>query len=272
MRFTFLTSSTAPISYSTSSLSLSARYLPSSDPTLVTMAARQYFRSYHHYSPRQIVCRREPSLPFVGLQVVVCSSCLTVADSKSLRHLSSCLAVADSKSLSCLSSCSPSPTKLVYRCRRLSSCIAVAASKSVRRLSSCLTVNVSPSLRRPTFTSEPHLEFFSRYIGEFEYVDDHSAVWFFVLTTSAGIMDHEEARRKNVGGKVPAYQIVSNDSGGSGEEDGGRVDREIRVNFSIGGRRRSSGSDSNLRFGNSDAAEAGSVNGGRGDSDSESID
>ncbi|CAN1182088.1 40S ribosomal protein S15a-4 [Linum perenne] len=49
------------------------------------------------------------------------------------------------------------------------------------------------------------------YIGEFEYVDDHSAVWFFVLTTSAGIMDHEEARRKNVGGKVPAYQIVSND-------------------------------------------------------------
>ncbi|KAK7303232.1 hypothetical protein RJT34_14134 [Clitoria ternatea] len=80
------------------------------------------------------------------------------------------------------------------------------------------------------------------YIGEFEYVDDHRAGkivvelngrlnkcgvisprfdvgvkeiegWtarllpsrqfgFIVLTTSAGIMDHEEARRKNVGGKV----------------------------------------------------------------------
>ncbi|PNX73384.1 40S ribosomal protein s15a-1-like, partial [Trifolium pratense] len=80
------------------------------------------------------------------------------------------------------------------------------------------------------------------YIGEFEYVDDHRAGkivvelngrlnkcgvisprfdvgvkeiegWtarllpsrqfgYIVLTTSAGIMDHEEARRKNVGGKV----------------------------------------------------------------------
>ncbi|KAF3329986.1 ras-related protein RABE1c-like protein [Carex littledalei] len=80
------------------------------------------------------------------------------------------------------------------------------------------------------------------YIGEFEYVDDHRAgkivvelngrlnkcgvisprfdvgvkdieSWtarllpsrqfgYIVLTTSAGIMDHEEARRKNVGGKV----------------------------------------------------------------------
>ncbi|KAF7813743.1 endo-1,3-1,4-beta-D-glucanase [Senna tora] len=80
------------------------------------------------------------------------------------------------------------------------------------------------------------------YIGEFEYVDDHRAgkivvelngrlnkcgvisprfdvgvkeiePWtarllpsrqfgYIVLTTSAGIMDHEEARRKNVGGKV----------------------------------------------------------------------
>ncbi|KAL2239525.1 UNVERIFIED_CONTAM: 40S ribosomal protein S15a [Sesamum indicum] len=79
------------------------------------------------------------------------------------------------------------------------------------------------------------------YIGEFEYVDDHRAgkivvelngrlnkcgvisprfdigvkeiePWtarllpsrqfgYIVLTTSAGIMDHEEARRKNVGGK-----------------------------------------------------------------------
>ncbi|CAJ1925218.1 unnamed protein product [Sphenostylis stenocarpa] len=83
------------------------------------------------------------------------------------------------------------------------------------------------------------------YIGEFEYVDDHRAGkivvelngrlnkcgvisprfdvgvkeiegWtarllpsrqfgFIVLTTSAGIMDHEEARRKNVGGK---YKLV----------------------------------------------------------------
>ncbi|KAK4395491.1 40S ribosomal protein S15a [Sesamum angolense] len=84
--------------------------------------------------------------------------------------------------------------------------------------------------------------FLKRYIGEFEYVDDHRAgkivvelngrlnkcgvisprfdigvkeiePWtarllpsrqfgYIVLTTSAGIMDHEEARRKNVGGKV----------------------------------------------------------------------
>ncbi|KAI7979007.1 40S ribosomal protein S15a [Camellia lanceoleosa] len=81
-----------------------------------------------------------------------------------------------------------------------------------------------------------------RYIGEFEYVDDHRSgkivvelngrlnkcgvispcfdvgvkeiePWtarllpsrqfaYIVLTTSTGIMDHEEARRKNVGGKV----------------------------------------------------------------------
>ncbi|OEL24316.1 40S ribosomal protein S15a-1 [Dichanthelium oligosanthes] len=83
------------------------------------------------------------------------------------------------------------------------------------------------------------------YIGEFEYVDDHRAGkivvelngrlnkcgvisprfdvgikeiegWtarllpsrqfgYIVLTTSAGIMDHEEARRKNVGGKVLGF-------------------------------------------------------------------
>ncbi|QCD79895.1 small subunit ribosomal protein S15Ae [Vigna unguiculata] len=83
------------------------------------------------------------------------------------------------------------------------------------------------------------------YIGEFEYVDDHRAgkivvelngrlnkcgvisprfdvgvkdiePWtarllpsrqfgYIVLTTSAGIMDHEEARRKNVGGKVLGF-------------------------------------------------------------------
>nr|GMD50845.1 40S ribosomal protein S15a-1 [Ipomoea batatas] len=83
------------------------------------------------------------------------------------------------------------------------------------------------------------------YIGEFEYVDDHRAGkivvelngrlnkcgvisprfdigvkdiegWtarllpsrqfgYIVLTTSAGIMDHEEARRKNAGGKVLGF-------------------------------------------------------------------
>nr|TKS16836.1 40S ribosomal protein S15a-1 [Populus alba] len=83
------------------------------------------------------------------------------------------------------------------------------------------------------------------YIGEFEFVDDHRAgkivvelngrlnkcgvisprfdvgvkeieTWtarllpsrqfgYIVLTTSAGIMDHEEARRKNVGGKVLGF-------------------------------------------------------------------
>nr|GMD59020.1 40S ribosomal protein S15a-1 [Ipomoea batatas] len=85
------------------------------------------------------------------------------------------------------------------------------------------------------------------YIGEFEYVDDHRAGkivvelngrlnkcgvisprfdigvkdiegWtarllpsrqfgYIVLTTSAGIMDHEEARRKNAGGKVEEKSI-----------------------------------------------------------------
>ncbi|XP_066912736.1 uncharacterized protein [Clytia hemisphaerica] len=83
------------------------------------------------------------------------------------------------------------------------------------------------------------------YIGEFEYIDDHRAgkivvnlngrinkcgvisprfdvklkdieKWssyllpsrqfgFIVMTTSAGIMDHEEARRKNTGGKILGY-------------------------------------------------------------------
>ena len=86
---------------------------------------------------------------------------------------------------------------------------------------------------------------FSGYIGEFEEVDDHRngkiviqlngrinktgvisprynvqlrdvEKWvvkllpsrqfgFIVLTTSAGIMDHEEARRKNAGGKVLGF-------------------------------------------------------------------
>ncbi|KAL3681593.1 hypothetical protein R1sor_024549 [Riccia sorocarpa] len=47
------------------------------------------------------------------------------------------------------------------------------------------------------------------YIGEFELVDDHRAgkivFGHIVLTTSAGIMDHDEARRKNVGGKVLGF-------------------------------------------------------------------
>lgn len=83
------------------------------------------------------------------------------------------------------------------------------------------------------------------YIGEFEIIDDHRAgkivvqllgrlnkcgvisprydmpnsdieTWqnkllpsrqfgFFVITSSAGIMDHEEARRKHVGGKLLGY-------------------------------------------------------------------
>ncbi|KAL8501687.1 hypothetical protein ACS0TY_020983 [Phlomoides rotata] len=89
------------------------------------------------------------------------------------------------------------------------------------------------------------LDGFTGYIGEFEYVDDHRSgkivvelngrlnkcgvisprfdvgvkeiePWtarllpsrqfgYIVLTTSAGIMDHEEARRKNVGGKVLGF-------------------------------------------------------------------
>ncbi|KAB0354478.1 hypothetical protein FD755_023016 [Muntiacus reevesi] len=70
------------------------------------------------------------------------------------------------------------------------------------------------------------------YIGEFEIIDDHRAgkivvnltgrlnkyleKWqnnllpsrqfgFIVLTTSAGIMDHEEARRKHTGGKILGF-------------------------------------------------------------------
>ncbi|KAB0374282.1 hypothetical protein FD755_014538 [Muntiacus reevesi] len=73
------------------------------------------------------------------------------------------------------------------------------------------------------------------YIGEFEIIDDHRAgkivvnltgrlnkcgvisprfdnnllpsrqFGFIVLTTSAGIMDHEEARRKHTGGKILGF-------------------------------------------------------------------
>lgn len=86
---------------------------------------------------------------------------------------------------------------------------------------------------------------YTGYIGEFEYVDDHRAgkivvqlngrlnkagvisprfnvrideieQWvtnmlparqfgYIILTTSAGIMDHEEARRKHVAGKILGY-------------------------------------------------------------------
>merc|ERR1712223_870962 len=69
------------------------------------------------------------------------------------------------------------------------------------------------------------------YIGEFEVIDDHRGgkivvklkdveKWssyllpsrqfgFIVLTTSAGIMDHEEMRRKNNGGKTLGYFYCS---------------------------------------------------------------
>merc|ERR1712093_710436 len=54
------------------------------------------------------------------------------------------------------------------------------------------------------------------YIGEFEEVDDHRSgkivkllpsrqFGYIVLTTSAGIMDHEEARRKHVAGKIIGF-------------------------------------------------------------------
>ena len=33
----------------------------------------------------------------------------------------------------------------------------------------------------------------------------HFCFSFIVMTTSAGIMDHEEARRKNTGGKILGY-------------------------------------------------------------------
>ncbi|KAJ2924803.1 hypothetical protein H1R20_g12285, partial [Candolleomyces eurysporus] len=62
------------------------------------------------------------------------------------------------------------------------------------------------------------------YIGEFEIIDDHRSgkiatqieSWvnlllpargfgIIILTTSSGILDHEEARRKNIGGKLLGY-------------------------------------------------------------------
>merc|ERR1711990_1311363 len=56
------------------------------------------------------------------------------------------------------------------------------------------------------------------YIGEFEVVDDHrggkivvnltgrlNKVGYIVMTTSGGIMDHEEARRKHLGGKILGF-------------------------------------------------------------------
>ena len=87
--------------------------------------------------------------------------------------------------------------------------------------------------------------FFTGYIGEFEYIDDHRSgkivvqlngrlnkcgviqprfnvkigdierwtdnllparqIGYVILTTSAGIMDHEEARRKHVSGKILGF-------------------------------------------------------------------
>jgi ribosomal protein S8 len=43
---------------------------------------------------------------------------------------------------------------------------------------------------------DPVIQFIFCLIIQFGYI---------VLTTSAGIMDHEEARRKNVGGKVLGF-------------------------------------------------------------------
>ena len=94
-------------------------------------------------------------------------------------------------------------------------------------------------------SSEKFLFFFLGYIGEFEYIDDHRSgkivvqlngrlnkcgvisprfnvkiadieKWtenllparqfgYVILTTSAGIMDHEEARRKHVSGKILGF-------------------------------------------------------------------
>ena len=99
------------------------------------------------------------------------------------------------------------------------------------------------STKTPRF--EPRLILTSGYIGEFEYVDDHRSGkivvqltgrlnkcgvisprfnvkigdierWtdnllparqfgYVILTTSAGIMDHEEARRKHVSGKILGF-------------------------------------------------------------------
>jgi ribosomal protein S8 len=45
-------------------------------------------------------------------------------------------------------------------------------------------------------TSDCSCLFFTEWILQFGHI---------VLTTSAGIMDHDEARRKNVGGKVLGF-------------------------------------------------------------------
>ncbi|KAI6676368.1 hypothetical protein NL676_037164 [Syzygium grande] len=106
------------------------------------------------------------------------------------------------------------------------------------------------------------------YIGEFEYVDDHRAGkivvelngrlnkcgvisprfdigvkeiegWtarllpsrqfgYIVLTTSAGIMDHEEARRKNVGGKDLNGKVTNEAFGACGHCGGDVFSREGR--------------------------------------------
>ncbi len=98
---------------------------------------------------------------------------------------------------------------------------------------------------RRRLTSVPFLLLSSGYIGEFEEIDDHRSGkiviqlngrinkcgvisprfnvnlgqienWvnqllparsfgYIILTTSAGIMDHEEARRKHAGGKIIGY-------------------------------------------------------------------
>lgn len=115
-------------------------------------------------------------------------------------------------------------------------CEPRATSTCFTSLYSCLTV---------TFFADILFSFSSGYIGEFEEVDDHRSgkivvqlngrlnktgvisprynvrladleKWvvkllparqfgYVILTTSAGIMDHEEARRKHVAGKIIGF-------------------------------------------------------------------
>lgn len=57
-------------------------------------------------------------------------------------------------------------------------------------------IGYSVILNNTNGSSSYSLHFFILLIMQFGYI---------VLTTSAGIMDHEEARRKNVGGKVLGF-------------------------------------------------------------------
>ncbi|KAL4571002.1 hypothetical protein LXL04_017752 [Taraxacum kok-saghyz] len=130
---------------------------------------------------------------------------------------------------------SPSPTLLTYHSSKRNA--AVIFSSRIINLSRWPSSKV---IIKFLMVMQKH-----GYIGEFEYVDDHRSgkivvelngrlnkcgvisprfdvgvkeiePWtarllpsrqfgYIVLTTSAGIMDHEEARRKNVGGKVLGF-------------------------------------------------------------------